>query len=828
MRYASAQPRERKEHIVSEKKNTRKQLKEEVIASLRRDRGVSPDEATAQDVYWAVSTVVRNHMADTWIHTQEDTRDAKVKTVGYLCAEWLLGNQLPTAELNSGLMQRMDGVIRDLGFTPEQIVDQEHEPGLGNGGLGRLAACYIDSLATEGIPAFGYGIRYTYGIFTQKFGKDGSQIETPDYWLKDGNPWERVNHRREQLVSFGGTTYTNPDGTHGWNPAWQVRAVPYDYLVPGYKSGRVNTLRLWSAKAVDEFDLKTFNKSDYRGAVVAQVGAENISKVLYPEDSTWAGKQLRLMQQYFFSAASLADAVDFFYPGQTHPDLRTLPDKICFQLNDTHPTVAIAELMRLLLDKYGYDWDTAWDITKRTFNYTCHTLLPEALEVWDATLFGQLLPRHLEIIQRISDLAAEDEAQRGADEAKVERMRITPAGKVRMAYLATIGGTKVNGVAPLHSQLLKESVLKDFADVYPEKFTNVTNGVTPRRFMRLANPGLSKLITDALGSDRWITDSSRLSGLAKLTKDDTFMSAYRDVRRANKVSFANYLKRTVGVDVDPDSMFDTMIKRLHEYKRQSMRLLAILAMYNGLKSGKIDLDSFVPRTMIFGAKAAPGYQMAKQTIRLINCVARVINNDPDIDGKLKVVFIPNYNVTVAEHIIPATDLDEQISLAGEEASGTSNMKFAMNGALTLGTYDGANIEIYKRVGAENFYLFGMKVDAVEKLAKSYNPESYYENDADIKAAIDLIDSGAFSNGDTQSFSMFTNDLKHKDRFMALADFRSYMDIQPTIERDYLKTREWDRRSLLNVANSGYFSSDRSIEDYATEIWRTQPLPAVTD
>lgn len=814
---------------MSEKKNTRKQLKEEVIASLRRDRGVSPDEATAQDVYWAVSTVVRNHMADTWINTQEATRDAKVKTVGYLCAEWLLGNQLPTAELNSGLMQHMDSVIRDLGFTPEQIVDQEHEPGLGNGGLGRLAACYIDSLATEGIPAFGYGIRYTYGIFTQKFGKDGSQVETPDYWLKYGNPWERVNHRREQLVGFGGTTYTNTDGMHGWNPAWQVRAVPYDYLVPGYKSGRVNTLRLWSAKAVDEFDLQTFNKSDYRGAVIAQVGAENISKVLYPEDSTWVGKQLRLMQQYFFSAASLADAIDFFYPGQSHPDLRTLPDKICFQLNDTHPTVAIAELMRLLLDKYGYDWDTAWDITTRTFNYTCHTLLPEALEVWDSTLFGQLLPRHLEIIQRISDLAAEDEAKRGADEATVERMRITPAGKVRMAYLATVGGQHVNGVAELHSELLKQSVLKDFADVYPEKFTNVTNGVTPRRFMRLANPHVSALITKALGSDDWLIHSEKdLKKLTDFADDKDFMAQYHEAHHQNKVDFANYLKRTCNIDIDPNSMIDTMIKRLHEYKRQSMRLLAIVAMYNGLKNGTIDKETFVPRTMIFGAKAAPGYAMAKQTIRLINRVADVINHDASIDGLLKVVFIPNYNVTVAEHLIPATDLDEQISLAGEEASGTSNMKFAMNGALTLGTYDGANIEIYNRVGAKNFYLFGMKVEEVEELAKHYNPMDYYENDADIKAAIDMIDSGAFSDGDTESFRMFTNDLKTKDRFMALADFRSYMDKQPQIQADFLKTADWDRRSLLNIANSGYFSSDRSIEDYAQKIWHTQPLPAQKD
>jgi starch phosphorylase len=806
------------------------QFKDEIIAALRYSRGVTPEEADVADVYVAASTAVRNRLADKWIETREDTLRGTTKAVGYLSAEFLLGTQLPNAVLNAGLTEEFDAAIAELGFDPRAVEDAEYEPGLGNGGLGRLAACFVDSLATLAVPAIGYGIRYEYGIFRQEFGQDGSQVETPDYWLKNGNPWEQVDYRREQKVSFGGKV-VEKDGKRVWEPEWSVRALPYDYLVPGYGSGRVNTLRLWSAKAEDEFDLLTFNKSEYDEAVKRQTRAENISKVLYPEDSTLVGKQLRLEQQYFFTAASLADTISLFYPGEEHPDLTTLPSKITFQLNDTHPVIAIPELMRIMIDQYGYDWSTAWNTTKQVFNYTCHTLLPEALEVWPASLLGGLLPRHLEIIQKISDIAAADEVERGANAATVDAMRVLSNGhdpQVRMAYLATVAGGHVNGVAQLHSDLLKASVLKDFADVYPDKFTNVTNGVTPRRFVRLANPRLSSLITEGLGTDTWLNDLDKLSGLEKLASDDAFVDRFAQVKKANKADFAAWAKQKYGYEIDPNSMFNTMIKRLHEYKRQSMKILQVIAQYADIKSGKIDVDSdaFVPRTVIFGAKSAPGYALAKETIKLINNVARVINNDPDVKGKLRVVFPPNYNVTVAQHIIPATDLDEQISLAGKEASGTSNMKFALNGSLTVGTLDGANVEIRNRVGADNFFLFGMEVSEVEELeAAGYNPRKYYEEDAQLKNAIDMIVSGVFSEGHKGAFSMFTDDLLHHDRFMALADFRAYMDVQAGIEAQFKDGHEWARKALLNVSRSGFFSSDRSIRDYLERVWHTEGLSA---
>ena len=807
---------------------TTQQFKDEIIAALRYSRGVSPKEADVTDVYVAASTAVRNRLVDKWIQTREDTLQGNTKAVGYLSAEFLLGTQLPNAVLNAGLTKEFDQAVEELGFDPRKVEDAEYEPGLGNGGLGRLAACFIDSLASLAVPAIGYGIRYEYGIFRQEFGKDGSQIEKPDYWLKDGNPWEQADYRRSQVVNFGGKV-VEENGKKAWKPAWGVRALPYDYMVPGFSSGRVNTLRLWSAKALDEFDLLTFNKSEYDEAVKAQTAAENISKVLYPEDSTLVGKQLRLEQQYFFTAASLADTISLFYPGEEHPDLTTLPSKITFQLNDTHPVIAIPELMRLMMDVYGYDWDTAWSTTQKVFNYTCHTLLPEALEVWPASLLGDLLPRHLEIIERISEIAAAQEAALGADAATVDRMRVLTQGKdpqVRMAYMATVGGSHVNGVAELHSDLLKISVLKDFADVYPAKFTNVTNGVTPRRFVRLANPRLSDLITEGLGTDTWLGDLDQLQGLEKLAEDDAFVDRYAQVKRANKADFSEWYKGVYGVEVSPDSMFNTMIKRLHEYKRQSMKILQVIALYADIKSGKINVDApdFVPRTVIFGAKSAPGYALAKETIKLINNVARVIDADPAVKGKLRVIFPYNYNVTVAQHIIPATDLDEQISLAGKEASGTSNMKFALNGALTVGTLDGANVEIRNRVGADNFFLFGMDVDGVEALeAKGYDPHKYYEEDAQLKNAIDMIADGTFSEGDKEAFSFFVKDILTSDRFMALADFRSYMDIQSSIEAQYRDEHEWARKALLNTARSGYFSSDRSIKDYLERVWMTEGL-----
>jgi len=732
---------------------TAEQFADEIREQLKYTQNVTTEQATPADVYVAASKAVRNHLADSWFKTQADTVNGNTKAVGYLSAEFLMGKQLRNALLNAGLTEQFDKAVEALGFKVQDVVDAEYEPGLGNGGLGRLAACFIDSLASLGVPAFGYGIQYKYGIFKQEFDKDGKQVETPDYWLANEEPWGHIDYNRDQKVSFGGKVVENADGTKTWQPAWSVRAVPVDYLVPGYKSGRVNTLRLWSAKSYDEFDLLAFNRSEYMEAVTPQVKAENISKILYPEDSTKVGKELRLEQQYFFVSASLHDAIRVFYPGQDKPDLTTFPNKIVFQLNDTHPVIGIPELMRILIDEYGYDWDTAWSITTKTFNYTCHTLLPEALEVWPASLIGELLPRHLEIIEKINAQFEAELKAKGVAADAIKDMAIYTGDAVRMAYLATYGGSHVNGVAELHSQLLKDVTLKNFSDVYPDKFTNVTNGVTPRRFVKLANPRLSDLITEGLGTDKWVADLELLKGLEPLAKDDEFVKKFAAVKQANKVDFANYAKREYGFDIDPNTMINTMVKRLHEYKRQALKILAVIARYADIKSGKISAGDVMPRTIVFGAKAAPGYYLAKQTIQLINNVARVINNDPDVKGKLNVYFPWNYNIRLAQHLIPATDLDEQISQAGKEASGTGNMKFALNGAMTVGTLDGANVEIRERVGAENFFLFGMTVDEVDALyAEGYEPKKYYEADPRLKAAIDMVSKGAFSNGDRNTYA----------------------------------------------------------------------------
>ena len=803
---------------------TAEQFADEIREQLKYTQNVTAEQTTPADVYVAASKAVRNHLADSWFKTQADTVNGNTKAVGYLSAEFLMGKQLENALLNAGLTDQFDKAVEALGFKPKDIVDAEYEPGLGNGGLGRLAACFIDSLASLGVPAFGYGIQYKYGIFKQKFDENGKQVETPDYWLANEEPWGHTDYNRDQKVSFGGKVVENADGTKTWEPAWSVRAVPVDYMVPGYKSQRVNTLRLWTAKSYDEFDLLAFNRSEYMDAVAPQVKAENISKILYPEDSTKVGKELRLEQQYFFVSASLHDAIRVFYPGQDKPDLTTFPNKIVFQLNDTHPVIGIPELMRILIDEYGYDWDTAWSITTKTFNYTCHTLLPEALEVWPASLIGELLPRHLEIIEKINAQFEAELKAKGVAADTIKDMAIYTGDAVRMAYLATYGGSHVNGVAELHSQLLKDVTLKNFSDVYPDKFTNVTNGVTPRRFVKLANPRLSDLITEGLGTDKWVADLELLKGLEPLAKDDEFVKKFAAVKQANKVDFANYAKREYGFDIDPNTMINTMVKRLHEYKRQALKILAVIARYADIKSGKISADDVMPRTIVFGAKAAPGYYLAKQTIQLINNVARVINNDPDVKGKLNVDFPWNYNIRLAQHLIPATDLDEQISQAGKEASGTGNMKFALNGAMTVGTLDGANVEIRERVGAENFFLFGMTVDEVDALyAEGYEPKKYYEADPRLKQAIDLVADGTFSNGDRNAYSPLVADWLTKDWFMTLADFSAYMGIQSEIEALYADELEWNRKAVLNVANSGYFSSDRSMEDYLERIWHTAPL-----
>nr|WP_258524722.1 glycogen/starch/alpha-glucan phosphorylase [Microbacterium sp. SMR1] len=788
------------------------------------ERGVALSAATETDKYMALAATVRDYLVARWLEDQRRQREDQRKAVCYLSAEYLLGRQLDNNLLASGLTDIATEALAACGVDIDTMRAHEVEPGLGNGGLGRLAACFVDSLATLSVPSIGYGIRYEYGIFRQVF-RGGEQIEKPDAWLALGSPWEFRHPEAAQTVSFAGHTETyDDDGVirSRWVPAWSVRAVPYNYMVPGYQNGRVNTLRLWSAEATKAFDLRTFNSGDYVEAVRAQTFAENISKVLYPEDSTPQGKELRLQQQYFFVAASIADYMTKVLPEDF--DLEDLPDRVIFQLNDTHPVIAVPEMMRVLVDERKLDWDAAWAITQKCFAYTCHTLLPEALEVWSVDLLGRLLPRHLEIIYRINDEFLLRVRERfGDDEQRLRDMSIVSEHRaVRMAYLATVAGAKVNGVAELHSQLLRENVLHQFDEMMPEKFTNVTNGVTPRRFMRLANPKLSELITAALGTG-WLTDLERLRELESYAEDPDFRAAFADVKAANKRRLNDVLMKRDGFEIADDHLLDVMVKRLHEYKRQTLKLLHIVTLYERVVSGRVAISDLQPRTFIFGAKAAPGYAMAKRVIHLINAVGAVVNNDPRLEGRLKVVFPPNYNVTLAERVIPAADLSEQISLAGKEASGTGNMKFALNGALTIGTDDGANVEIRELVGDDNFFLFGMSEPEVEELwAAGYRPGEFAQADDELRRALDLIGSGAFSEGDRSTFEPVVSNLLYDDRFMVLADYTSYIAAQERVDAAYADRDAWTRSAILNVARTGFFSSDRSIRDYIDRIWHTQP------
>jgi len=795
------------------------------MRELNYGQGVSLARSSVNDQYLALARTVRHHLQSRWMATLAKQWDQQAKTVCYLSAEYLLGRQLDNSILASDLDTIVEEGLGQLGISLSTLRAQEIEPGLGNGGLGRLAACFIDSLATMSVPCVGYGIRYEYGIFRQTF-VDGWQVENSDPWLQLGNPWEFPHPENAVTVQFGGytETVTEDDGAERtrWVGDWDVLGVPYNYMVPGYRNGRVNTLRLWSAKATRAFNLEVFNAGDYVEAVRNQTFAEKISMVLYPEDSTPQGKELRLQQQYFFVACSLRDFIDQVLPAKF--DLHQLPERVIFQLNDTHPVIAVPELMRILVDDKGFDWDQAWAITQQCFAYTCHTLLPEALEVWPVELLGRLLPRHLEIIYRINDefLDAVREAYPG-DEARLRRMSIVSEGAVKMAYLATVAGSKVNGVAELHSQLLRDKVLPDFSEYWPDKFTNVTNGVTPRRFVRLANKNLSALITDAIGPG-WITDLDRLSELEPFADDPAFRERFRTVKKTCKTSLAKHLLTRNDVVLPTDAMIDVMVKRLHEYKRQTLKVLHIVTLYQQIRSGELSADDVTPRVFVFGAKAAPGYRMAKQIIGLINAVGETVNNDPLVKGKLTVVFPPNYNVTLAEKLIPAADLSEQISLAGKEASGTGNMKLALNGALTIGTDDGANVEIRKLVGDENFFLFGLLEPEVEALfASGYTPASFYESDPQLRAAIDLIASGAFSDGDRMVFEPVVSNLLGDDRFLALADYRSYIDAQARVDKAYADQDAWSRSAILNVARSGFFSSDRAMRNYIDRIWHTPPV-----
>jgi len=798
----------------------------EFFHELNMSRGVTLAESTVNDQYIALARTVRHYLMARWLESSRRSHQSHSKSVAYLSAEYLLGRQLDNNLLAADLDEIAQEALASCGLNLSTLRAQEIEPGLGNGGLGRLAACFIDSLATLRVPAIGYGIRYEYGIFRQTF-VNGQQVEQPDTWLTLGNPWEFPHPEHAQLVEFGGHVEHATDGQGldfaTWVPGWEVLGVPYNYMVPGFENGWVNTLRLWSARATRAFDLALFNSGDYVEAVRAQTFAENITKVLYPEDSTPQGKELRLQQQYFFVACSLRDFIEL--QGEDF-DLHDLPDRITFQLNDTHPVIAIPELMRLLVDVNGLEWAEAWDITRRCFNYTCHTLLPEALETWPIEVLGRLLPRHLEIIFRINDEFLSEARETVTDEGAIRRMSIIsdwPERSVRMAHLATVASVRVNGVAELHSQLLRDKVLSDFAGLWPDRFTNVTNGVTPRRFIRLANPDLAALITDAIGPG-WLTDLERLQELEPNAEDPEFRAAFREIKAQGKVLLRRGLYRRNGILLPENHLLDVMVKRLHEYKRQSLKLLHIVSLYEKITTGQLDPASITPRTVIFGAKAAPGYRLAKETVWLINSVARVVNEDQRVRGVLTVAFPPNYNVTLAERLLPAADLSEQISLAGKEASGTGNMKFALNGALTIGTEDGANVEIHRFVGDEHFFLCGMSEPEVAALQeKGYDPSAIYESNRDLKAALDLIASGAFSGGNPYVFEPLVNNLRQHDRFMAPADFESYIKAQAEVERRYADVEGWTRSAIINVARCGFFSSDRSIRDYIDKIWHVRPL-----
>lgn len=797
----------------------------EFMRELNYSQGVSLNRSSVNDQYLALARAVRHRLQSRWMAAAATQRHQQAKTVCYLSAEYLLGRQLDNAILATDMDDIVAEGLGQLGISLSTLRAQEIEPGLGNGGLGRLAACFVDSLATMSVPCIGYGIRYEYGIFRQSF-EDGWQREETDPWLELGNPWEFPHPEYAVRVCFGGTTerFEDEDGVTRtrWLPDWDVKGVPYNYMVPGYRNGRVNTLRLWSATATRGFNLDVFNAGDYVEAVRGQTFAEKISMVLYPEDSTPQGKELRLQQQYFFVACSVHNFINQVLPADF--DLHQLPDRVIFQLNDTHPVIAVPELMRLLVDEKGMEWDEAWGITQRCFAYTCHTLLPEALEEWTLDLLGRLLPRHLEIIRRINDDFLEQVAEAfPGDDLRRRRMSIVGEQTVRMAYLATVAGAKVNGVAELHSQLLRDKVLPDFSEFFPDKFINVTNGVTPRRFVRLANRNLSGLITEAIGPG-WITDLDRLEALEPFADDAAFRERFRQVKHLNKLTLAKTLKSRDGIIMPTDVLIDVMVKRLHEYKRQTLKVLHIVTLYQQIVSGELTAADVAPRVFIFGAKAAPGYQMAKQIIGLINAVGRTVNADPRVEGRLTVVFPPNYNVTLAERLIPAADLSEQISLAGKEASGTGNMKLALNGALTIGTDDGANIEIRRLVGDDNFFLFGMLEPEVEKLtASGYRPESFYESDPRLHAALDLIASGTFSGGDRSVFEPVVSNLLHEDRFLALADYAAYLNAQERVDVAYADTDAWSRSAILNVARSGFFSSDRAMREYISRIWHARPV-----
>lgn len=782
--------------------------------------------ANLADLYTAVAHAVRDRLVQRWIQTQRAYYKNDAKRVYYLSAEFLMGRALGNNLLNLGMWDTVSELLGSHGVELGHLLEEEHDPGLGNGGLGRLAACFLDSMATLGIPGVGYGIRYEFGIFEQHI-QDGWQVEKADSWLRHGYPWEVARASYAVPVQLYGRVETTQDASGNYQARWvdaqSVLGVPYDVPVAGYGNNTVNTLRLWRARASSNFNLGVFNDGDYRRAVQEKADGETISKVLYPDDRSPEGRELRLKQQYFFTACSIADILRRYL--KHHETFDELPNKVAIQLNDTHPAVAVAELLRVLVDVHGVPWERAWDITRNTIAYTNHTLLPEALETWEREMFGRLLPRHLQIIEEI-DRRFRREVQIFAptDQDRVRRMAIVSDGDhaaIRMAHLAVVGSHSVNGVAALHSELLRTRVLKDFAEVWPQKFNNKTNGVTPRRWILLANPRLSKAISERIGQG-WVTDLDQLEKLNAYVDDAEFHQELRSIKRANKQALAKLIYERHDLEVSPDSIFDVQIKRLHEYKRQLLNCLHIIAHYQRLKANP---DMKVqPRTFIFGGKAAPGYLKAKLHIKLINDVAATINADPAMRDKLKVIFLANYSVSLAQQIIPATDVSEQVSMAGKEASGTGNMKFAMNGALTCGTLDGANIEIRDAVGADNFFLFGLNADeARAKKEAGYNPRAEIENSDRLRGVLELIASGFFSPDDPKRFDPVLHDLWNVDTYLSCADFDSYCEVHERIDAAYADQDRWSRMVVANLANVGRFSSDRTIAQYAEDIWGAKPV-----
>lgn len=796
-------------------------VKKAIVYKLIFLIGRSPKEASQRDWLNATLHAVRDLVTEGWITTARQSRAEETRRVYYLSMEFLIGRTLSNAMIAEGVYDVAEKALAELNVNLEEIIEKEVDPGLGNGGLGRLAACFMDSLATLAIPAMGYGIRYEYGMFRQKI-ENGQQVERPDDWLEKGAPWEFMRPSKRFSIDFGGHIYFE-DKKCIWNPAEKVTALAYDQMIPGYKNDSASTLRLWSAHGGELFDLAEFNRGDHLAAVATRSANQNLSRVLYPDDSTWNGRELRLRQEYFLVSASLQDILRRHL--RTHGTLDNLADKVAIHLNDTHPALAIPELMRILIDLHGYSWQNAWDVTRRIFSYTCHTLMSEALETWPVEMMAKILPRHLQMIFEINDHFLEYvKTYVTTDMDFIRRVSLIEEGyqrKVRMGWLSVVGSHKVNGVAAIHSDLMVTSTFADFARIYPERFTNVTNGVTPRRWLAVANPKLAALFDQYIGSE-WRCDLSQIEKLKAFADKGEFKRAVADIKYDNKVKLAQYVKKTLDIDLDPHALFDVQVKRIHEYKRQMLNVLHIIARYNEMLAHPE--KDWQPRVFILAGKAASAYYAAKQTIRLINDAANVINNDERLKGRLKVVFISNYSVSLAQLIIPAADISEQISLAGTEASGTSNMKFALNGALTLGTLDGANVEILDNVGEDHIFIFGNTVEQVEALRREgYRPFDYYQNDEQLREVIDQIIRGDFSPEEPNRYHTLIQGLQYHDYYQSFADFRSYVEAQKAVDKKYQDRDVWIASTIQNMVNMGFFSSDRTILEYAKNIWKIEPL-----